>query len=319
MQVSTLLIPALNSIAPRFPFPGKIHYQDSPERLVRASLRLGEGVLTDTGALVIKTGEFTGRSPKDKFIIRDEITSSDVNWNEFNIPMDPQYFDILFNRITRYLGRKSELWVRDAYACADPQYRIKIRIVNERPSGNLFAYNMFLRPQEEELENFEPDWQIFSAPCLHLDPAACGTRQHNAAVISFKHKMILIAGTGYTGEIKKAVFSILNYLLPKEENVLSMHCSANMGVEGDTALFFGLSGTGKTTLSADPGENSLEMTSMDGQRIPYSILRGDVMPRPSTSVKIKSLKSFAPSGRAHWQRTPNSFRVPIPSTSAQKK
>jgi phosphoenolpyruvate carboxykinase (ATP) len=125
-------------------------------------------------------------------------------------------------------------------------------VINEKPWNNLFAYNMFLRPTEEELDNFKPEWQVISAPGLRLDPTECGTRQHNAAVVSFKHKTILIAGSGYTGEIKKGIFTILNYVLPHEKNVLSMHCSANMGTNGDTAIFFGLSGTGKTTLSADP-------------------------------------------------------------------
>jgi len=229
-----------------------IHYQLSPAELVQDTLTMGEGILNDTGALVIKTGEFTGRSPKDKFTVRDEITENTVNWNEFNIPMEEKYFHIIHKQITDHLNQKKELWVRDCYACADPEYRLNIRVVNEKPWNNLFAYNMFLRPTEEELEDFKPEWHILSAPDLKLDPAICGTRQHNASVISFKHKMILIAGSGYTGETKKGIFTVLNYLLPKTKGVLSMHCSANMGNNGDTALFFGLSGTGKTTLSADP-------------------------------------------------------------------
>jgi phosphoenolpyruvate carboxykinase (ATP) len=229
-----------------------IHYQPSPEELVYDSLRIGEGVLNDTGALVIKTGEFTGRSPKDKFTVKDETTADSVHWNEFNIPIEQKYFDIVKMKIIDYLDERPELWVRDCYACADPRYRINIRIVNEKPWINLFAYNMFLRPTEEELENFHTDWTILSAPGLKLDPKECGTRQHNAAIVSFKEKTILIAGSGYTGETKKGIFTVLNYILPHEKNVLSMHCSANMGKDGDTAIFFGLSGTGKTTLSADP-------------------------------------------------------------------
>ncbi|MEI2756379.1 MAG: phosphoenolpyruvate carboxykinase (ATP) [Chitinophagaceae bacterium] len=229
-----------------------IHYQSSPEELVQDTLRIGEGVLNDTGALVIQTGAFTGRSPKDKFTVKDEITADTVNWNDFNLPIEPKYFDIVYQKMMDYFNNLPELWVRDCYACADPKYRLNIRILNEKPWTNLFAYNMFLRPTEAELENFEPEWHILSAPELKLDAKECGTRQPNAAIVSFKHKMILIAGTGYTGETKKGVFSILNYLLPQEKNVLSMHCSANMGHDGDTAIFFGLSGTGKTTLSADP-------------------------------------------------------------------
>lgn len=229
-----------------------IHYQYSPEDLVIEAIGRGEGVLNDTGALVISTGEFTGRSPKDKFIVKDELTADTVNWNEFNIPISADHFDIIYKKIITYLNERPEVWVRDCYACAMPLYRMNLRVINEKPWNNLFAYNMFLRPGEEELEHFEPEWHVISAPGLKLDPKECGTRQYNASVISFKHKMILIAGSDYTGEIKKAVFTILNYILPKQKNVLSMHCSANIGKDGDTAIFFGLSGTGKTTLSADP-------------------------------------------------------------------
>jgi len=229
-----------------------VRYQLSPEELIQDTLRLGEGVLSDSGALVIRTGEFTGRSPKDKFIVKDQITESTIHWNDVNQPIDQKYFDIIHGKITEYFESLPELWVRDCYACADPRFRLKVRVITAKPCDNLFAYNMFLRPGDEELENFLPDWHVISAPDLKLDPAVCGTRQHNAAVVSFKHKMILIAGTAYTGEIKKGIFTILNYLLPQEQNVLSMHCSANIGEKGDTAIFFGLSGTGKTTLSADP-------------------------------------------------------------------
>jgi phosphoenolpyruvate carboxykinase (ATP) len=229
-----------------------IHYQSTPEELVQDTLRLGEGCLTHTGALSIRTGEFTGRSPKDKYTVKDETTEKSVHWNEFNIPIDEKYFHLIHKKIMAHLNEKEEIWIRDCYACADPRYRINIRVITEKPWTNLFAYNMFLRPDEEELEDFIPQWHLICAPDLKLDPKECGTRQHNAAVISFKHKMILIAGSGYTGETKKGIFTILNYILPHERNVLSMHCSANMGKEGDTAIFFGLSGTGKTTLSADP-------------------------------------------------------------------
>jgi phosphoenolpyruvate carboxykinase (ATP) len=252
MPVTTIGVPTKDLLKIGLKNTESIHYQLSPEELVQDTLRIGEGVLNDTGALVIRTGEFTGRSPKDKFTVKDETTANSVHWNEFNIPIEPKHFDIIFKKVTEHLDSLPELWVRDCYACADPRYRLNIRVVNEKPWNNLFAYNMFLRPTEEELDNFKPDWHVISAPGLRLDPAICGTRQHNAAIVSFKHKMILIAGSGYTGEIKKGIFTILNYILPHEKNVLSMHCSANMGEEGDTAIFFGLSGTGKTTLSADP-------------------------------------------------------------------
>ena len=229
-----------------------LHYQLSPEELVQDTLRTGNGVLNDTGALVIHTGEFTGRSPKDKFIVNDPSIAGSIHWNDFNLPIEQKYFDIIRDKILAYFQAQPELWVRDCYACADPRYRLNIRVVNENPAHNLFVHNMFLRPAEEELEDFNPEWQILSAPGLHLNPKECGIRQHNTALVSFRDKMILIAGTGYTGEIKKGIFTILNYLLPHEHKVLSMHCSANVGVKGDTAIFFGLSGTGKTTLSADP-------------------------------------------------------------------
>jgi phosphoenolpyruvate carboxykinase (ATP) len=229
-----------------------IHYQLTAEELIGDVLSFGEGVLNNTGALVINTGEFTGRSPKDKFIVNDEITEKTINWNEFNIPVNTKYFDIIYEKVMDYLNELPDLWIRDCYACADPAYRVNIRVITEKPWSNLFAHNMFLRPAEQELDNFSPDWCVINVPELKLNPKECGIRHHNVSLISFKHKMILIAGSGYTGEIKKGIFTILNYLLPHEKKVLSMHCSANMGNDSDTAIFFGLSGTGKTTLSADP-------------------------------------------------------------------
>lgn len=229
-----------------------IHYQLSPDELAEQTVLRGQGVFNDTGALCIQTGEFTGRSPKDKFIVKDAITADSVDWNGFNIPIEEKYFHQLKKKLLDYLGEKEEIWVRDAHACADPSHRLNIRVINEHPWSNLFAHNMFLRPSEEELSGFEPEWHIIQAPGFKADPAVDGTRQHNFAILSFTHKTILIGGTGYTGEIKKGIFSVLNFILPNERNVLSMHCSANMGAEGDVAVFFGLSGTGKTTLSADP-------------------------------------------------------------------
>lgn len=231
-----------------------VHYQLSPTTLTQQAVARGEGILNDTGALVIKTGEFTGRSPKDKFIVKDAETENSVHWNEFNIPIDPVHFDNLYNKMIQHLSTK-ETWVRDCYACADNAYRLNIRVINENPWSNLFAYNMFLRPTETELKNFTADWHIIQAPSFKADPATDGTRQHNFAIVNFTKKIILIGGTGYTGEMKKGIFTILNYILPHEKNVLSMHCSANMGDNGDTAIFFGLSGTGKTTLSADPNRH----------------------------------------------------------------
>lgn len=252
MSYPTILLPRDLLVQTGLRNSSSIRYQLSPDELVQDSLRIGEGVLSDTGALVISTGEFTGRSPKDKFIVKDAMTADTVHWNEFNQPISEEYYDIIRREIQQYIDNLPEVWVRDCYACADPRYRINIRVINEKPWNNLFAYNMFLRPNEEELDDFKADWTVISAPGLRLDPAVCGIRQHNASVVSFRHRTILIAGSGYTGETKKGIFTILNYILPLEKKILSMHCSANMGEKGDTAVFFGLSGTGKTTLSADP-------------------------------------------------------------------
>jgi len=252
VPLSTQLMPRHKLLQLGLKNADSIHYQCSVEELVAASLDKKQGELNDTGALVIGTGRFTGRSPRDKFIVRDNFSENLVHWNDFNIPISEKYFDIIFRKVTEHLGSRDNLWIRDCYACADPSFRLNIRVINEKPANNLFAHNMFLRPTEEELNDFIPQWHVLSAPELLLDPEESGTRDTHAAVISFRHRMIIIAGTGYTGEMKKGIFTILNLVLPIEKNVLSMHCSANMGNEGDTALFFGLSGTGKTTLSADP-------------------------------------------------------------------
>jgi phosphoenolpyruvate carboxykinase (ATP) len=223
----------------------------TPAELVEDTILQGEGLLTDTGAIAIDTGEFTGRSPKDRFIVEDDITKDAVWWGGINKGISADYFDTLYARMQSYMSGR-DLYVRDAYACADDNFRMNIRVVTELPWSNMFAYNMFLRPDQEEIDAFMPDWNIVCAPGFMADPEIDGTRQHNFAVLNFSKKMILIGGTGYTGEIKKGIFSVLNFVLPHDRNVLSMHCSANIGEKGDTAVFFGLSGTGKTTLSSDP-------------------------------------------------------------------
>ncbi|WP_347159277.1 phosphoenolpyruvate carboxykinase (ATP) [Pontibacter chitinilyticus] len=222
-----------------------------PAALVEEAIKNGEGLLADTGALACDTGTFTGRSPKDRFIVKDAKTAGTVWWGDINIPFEEEKFDALHSKMLTFLeGRK--LYVRDAYAGAHPDYRLNLRVVNTQAWQNLFCNNMFLRPAPAETEDFSADFTIICAPEFLADPTTDGTRQANFSVISFTRKMILIGGTGYAGEIKKGIFSVLNYLLPHEHNILSMHCSANVGKEGDTAVFFGLSGTGKTTLSADP-------------------------------------------------------------------
>lgn len=227
------------------------YYQLTAPALQKVTVDQGLGLETDNGTLAVNTGKFTGRSPKDRFIVKDEITKDRVWWGSVNIPFDPQDFDALYQRVTEYLAGK-ELYVRDAYACAAADYKLNIRVVNEYPWSNMFALNMFLRPTESELDSFTPDWLIINAPGFMADPKRDKTRQHNFAILNFTRKIALIGGTGYTGEIKKGIFSALNFLLPVERDTLPMHCSANVGTDGDTAIFFGLSGTGKTTLSADP-------------------------------------------------------------------
>jgi phosphoenolpyruvate carboxykinase (ATP) len=230
-----------------------VYYQLSVPELVEHGLRNGEGSLADSGALAIDTGEFTGRSPKDRFIVADEITENTVWWGDINIKFSPEKFDALFEKMTTHLAQRP-IYVRDAYACADPNFKLGIRVITETAYQNLFAHHLFLRPEQPAPEQ-QPEWTILAAPSFLADPAIDGTRQHNFSIINFKRKMILVGGTGYTGEIKKGIFSVLNFLLPHEHGVLSMHCSANQGANGDTAIFFGLSGTGKTTLSADPSRD----------------------------------------------------------------
>ena len=227
-----------------------IYFQLTPAELVEEALKRNEGVLADTGALAIDTGEFTGRSPKDRFIVEDDITKDSVWWGKVNIKFDADKFDALLQKVTDYLTGQG-IFVRDSCACANEKYHIDIRVVTETAYQNLFVHHLFLRPEVINLAT-NPEWTIIAAPGFKADPKVDGTRQHNFSIINFTKKIILIGGTGYTGEIKKGIFSVLNFILPHEKKVLSMHCSANTGAKGDTAIFFGLSGTGKTTLSADP-------------------------------------------------------------------
>jgi phosphoenolpyruvate carboxykinase (ATP) len=227
-----------------------LHYQCDVGELTRETIRMGEGTLDQNNTLVISTGKFTGRSPKDKYVVKDDLSDEFVHWNEFHQPISPACAEQLHRKMMQYLSRR-QLWVRDSFACADPQFALPLRLVSEKPWASLFTGNMFIAPKGAELETFEPQWHIFHAPGFVADPEVDGTRALQFVVIDFAQKHILIGGTGYTGEIKKSMFTVLNYLLPMEQ-VLPMHCSANVGKSGDVALFFGLSGTGKTTLSADP-------------------------------------------------------------------
>ncbi len=231
---------------------GDAYWNLTPAELVEETIIRGEGMLTDVGALAVDTGKFTGRSPKDKFIVCDATTESSVWWGDINIKITPEYFDQVHEKMCAFLQGRT-VYVRDSYACADPKYRLNIRVVTETPWANLFANNLFLRPTKDEILKMQKsDWSIICAPGFVANPKTDGTRSENFALINFTKKMILIGGTAYTGEIKKGIFTVLNYVLPHDKKVLSMHCSANIGKDKETAIFFGLSGTGKTTLSADP-------------------------------------------------------------------
>ncbi|QHS55955.1 phosphoenolpyruvate carboxykinase (ATP) [Mucilaginibacter sp. 14171R-50] len=217
--------------------------------LVRHTLAAKQGFIADTGALMCDTGVFTGRTPKDKFIVNDEVSEYLVWWGEVNQPFSKTGFDQLYQKMLAYLEDKT-LYVNDGYACAAEAYRLNLRVITEFPWQALFANNLFLRLTEAELTDFKEDWLVLSAPGFFAVPQKDGTNSANFTIINFAKKVILIGGTAYTGEIKKGVFTVLNYLLPQKK-VLPMHCSANIGKDGDTAIYFGLSGTGKTTLSAD--------------------------------------------------------------------
>ncbi|RZK43687.1 MAG: phosphoenolpyruvate carboxykinase (ATP) [Pedobacter sp.] len=227
-----------------------IKYQLSVPELVEEALKNNEGALADSGALAVDTGKFTGRSPKDRFIVSDQLTEDVVWWGDINIRFSSERFDALYAKVLGHLSDK-QIYVRDAYACASEHYRMSVRVITEHAFQNLFANNLFLRYGEETPPE-RPEWTIIAAPSFEANPATDGTRQANFSILNFSKKIILIGGTAYTGEIKKGIFSVLNFVLPSQKNTLSMHCSANVGADGDTAIFFGLSGTGKTTLSADP-------------------------------------------------------------------
>ncbi len=226
-----------------------VYWNLSPAELVEQAVKRGEGQMTKYGPLNVITKPHTGRSPNDKYTVREASSEKDIWWDKNNALTEAQ-FDQLHRKTLAYLNER-ELFVRELYACADPANRLRVRLIDEVAWTNLFANNLFIRPEAKDLADFTPDFTILHAPELKADPKSDGTRSETVITINFAKKIILIMGTRYAGEVKKSVFTILNYLLPKK-GVFSMHCSANTGSKGDTALFFGLSGTGKTTLSADP-------------------------------------------------------------------
>ncbi len=229
---------------------GRLHVNLSASALIEEAIRRGEGVLSDSGALVVRTGKYTGRSPKDKYIDDNDDVHDEIDWGTVNQAFKPYNFDHLLGRVEAYLQGR-DLFVFDGYAGADIDHRLSIRVVTEMAWHSLFAHQLFIRPTDKQLETHKPQFTIINAANFQADPLRDGTKTETFIIIDFERKLAIIGGTEYAGEIKKSVFTILNYLLP-HQGVMPMHCSANVGTDGRVALFFGLSGTGKTTLSADP-------------------------------------------------------------------
>ncbi|MBM4762644.1 phosphoenolpyruvate carboxykinase (ATP) [Bacillus sp. B15-48] len=227
-----------------------IKVQLSVPQLVEKVLARNEGVLTSTGAICSKTGKYTGRSPKDKFIVNEPSVSDKIDWGSVNEPISEEAFSNLYSKVLDYLKEKDEVFVFKGFAGADKKHQLPIQVINEYAWHNLFVHQLFIRPTAEELVDHEAEFTVISAPGFKANPEVDGTKSDTFIIISFEQRVVLIGGTEYAGEMKKSIFSIMNYLLP-EKGIFSMHCSANVGREGDVALFFGLSGTGKTTLSAD--------------------------------------------------------------------
>lgn len=227
-----------------------LHWNLLPATLVEHAVRRGEGLLAKDGPLVVETGKHTGRSAKDKFIVRDAETESTVWWGKTNVAMSPEHFAALKADFLKALAEKDILFVADLFGGSQPEHRVNVRVINERAWHNLFIRTLLVRPETAELAAFIPEYTIIDLPSFVADPARHGCRSETVIAVNFTEKLILIGGTAYAGEMKKSVFGILNYLLPAK-GVMPMHCSANIGPDGDTAVFFGLSGTGKTTLSAD--------------------------------------------------------------------
>ncbi len=229
---------------------GTVYWNSSTSRLYEEVVRRREGLIAHLGPIVVRTGHHTGRSPYDKFIVRELESENKVWWSKWNQPFDAARFDALHNRMLAYLQGK-DIFVQDCYVGADPEFRVPIRVITENAWHNLFARNMFIQVQDREaLKNHVPDFTVINVPRFHASPEVDGTRSEAFIIVNFGKRLLLIGGTSYAGEIKKSIFTLMNYLLPQEE-MLSMHCSANAGRKGDVALFFGLSGTGKTTLATD--------------------------------------------------------------------
>ena len=233
---------------------GAVHWNLVAPELIQAAVRRDEGEFADMGPFVAVTAPHTGRSPNDKFVVREPSSEADVDWGKVNQPIAPEHYAALVADVRAYLSDRAELFVEDLYCGADPAHRLNVRYVSPNAWHMAFVRNMFVRPEPGELASFAPNFTVLHAPEYQADPARHGTRSGTFIILNIAERTILIGGTRYAGELKKAMFTVMNYLMPKS-GVLSMHCSANVGPDGDTALFFGLSGTGKTTLSADPGRS----------------------------------------------------------------
>jgi phosphoenolpyruvate carboxykinase (ATP) len=235
---------------------GAVHENLPPARLVEASVRRREGMISEpSGALVVRTGKRTGRSPKDRFIVEDDLTREAVDWGAVNKPFSSGAFGALLEKAARYVENLEEVYVVDAHAGADERYSLNVQVVTEQAWQALFARQLFRRPDRDELDAFEPEWTVISMPGLLTEPEEDGTESETFVGLDFTRRVVLVCGTTYAGEIKKSIFTVLNFVLPTAYGVMPMHCSANVGSSeagDDVALFFGLSGTGKTTLSADP-------------------------------------------------------------------
>ncbi len=230
--------------------PKAVYRNLSPAKLTEHALERGEGKLSETGALVVYTGKYTGRSPDDRFIVDEGEAHTEINWNKNNVAITREKADAIFNKLTAYMQHR-DVFVFDGFAGADTNYALPVRVITELASENLFIHQLLVRPTQEQLDSFVPGFTVVACPGFKCVPEIDGVHSEAAIVLDFTKKLVFIAGSQYAGEIKKGIFTVMNYLLPKQ-GVLPMHCSANIGHEGDSALFFGLSGTGKTTLSADP-------------------------------------------------------------------
>ncbi len=327
--------------------PTAVHRNMSPAQLTERAVDRGEGILSNTGALCVYTGKYTGRSPKDRFVVDEASIHDEIAWGSVNVPISTEKFDMIYKRMMAYLQNR-ELFVFDGFAGADRDYSLSVRVVNELASQNLFIHQLLIRPTQEELDSFVPGFTVIAAPGFKCIPEEDGVNSEAAIIVSFEKKCVLIAGSQYAGEIKKSVFSVMNFLMPARD-VFPMHCSANVGKDGDTALFFGLSGTGKPTLSADPNrfligddehgwskdgifnfeggcyakciklskEHEPEiwnaMTSTAGPRTASSTSRAAATPSASSCPRSMSPRSGTPSSSARWWRTWSS--IPRPASA----